>query len=36
MADRIYKIADGAILPVEPGTPAEVVPLSKTSPALSA
>jgi ATP-binding cassette subfamily C protein len=36
MADRIYKIADGAILPVEPGTPAEVVPLSKANPALSA
>ena len=36
MADRIYKIADGSILPVEPGTPAEVVPLSKANPALSA
>jgi ATP-binding cassette, subfamily C, bacterial len=36
MADRIYKIADGAILPVEPGTPAEVVPLPKANPALSA
>ena len=36
MADRIYKIADGSIVPVEPGTPAEVVPLSKANPALSA
>lgn len=36
MADRIYKIADGSIVPVEPGAPAEVVPISKTNPALSA
>jgi ATP-binding cassette, subfamily C, bacterial len=36
MADQIYKIADGSIVPVEPGTPAEVVPLSKSNPALSA
>ena len=36
MADRIYKIADCAILPVEPGMPAEVVPLSKANAPLSA
>ena len=36
MADRIYKIADGSIVPVEPGAPAEVVPISKANPALSA
>jgi len=36
IADRIYKIADGSIVPVEPGAPAEVVPISKANPALSA
>ena len=36
MADRIYKIADGSIVPLEPGAPAEVVPISKANPALSA
>jgi ABC-type siderophore export system fused ATPase/permease subunit len=36
MADRIYRIADGAILPVEPGASAEVVPISKANPVLSA
>ena len=36
MADRIYKIADGSIHPVEPGAPADVVPISKANPALSA
>ena len=36
IADRIYKIADGSIVPVEPGAPAEVVSISKANPALSA
>jgi ATP-binding cassette subfamily C protein len=36
MADSIYKLSDANILPVEPGTPAEVVPISKANPALSA
>jgi len=36
MADSIYKISDGNILAVEPGAPAEVVPISKANPALSA
>lgn len=36
MADRIYKIADGSVVPIEPGMPAEVVPISKANPALSA
>ena len=36
MADRIYKLSDGTISAVEPGTPAEVVPISKVNPALSA
>jgi ATP-binding cassette subfamily C protein len=36
MADRIYKMSDGDILAVEPGAPAEVVPISKANPALSA
>jgi ATP-binding cassette subfamily C protein len=36
MADSICKISDGSIVPVEPGTPAEVVPISKANPALSA
>ncbi len=36
MADRIYKLADGKILPIEPGAFAEVVPISKANPAFSA
>jgi ATP-binding cassette subfamily C protein len=36
IADRIYKMAEGNIVPVEPGAPAEVVPISKANPALSA
>ncbi|HET6159347.1 MAG TPA: ABC transporter ATP-binding protein [Dongiaceae bacterium] len=36
MADHIYKLADGNILPVEAGPPAEVVPISKASPQLTA
>jgi len=36
MADSIYKLSEGSILAVEPGAPAEVVPISKTSPALTA
>jgi ATP-binding cassette, subfamily C, bacterial len=36
MADHIYKLADGKILAVEPGMPAEVVPISKANPPLSA
>jgi ATP-binding cassette subfamily C protein len=36
MADRIYKIADGSILPVEPGASGEVVSISKANPALTA
>ena len=36
MADRIYRIADGSIVPVEPGAPGEVVPISKANPALIA
>lgn len=36
MADRIYKLSDGNILAVEPGAPAEVVPISMAGPALSA
>jgi ATP-binding cassette subfamily C protein len=36
MADRIYKIADGSIVRVEPGAPAEVVPITKANPALGA
>jgi ABC-type lipoprotein export system ATPase subunit len=34
-ADSIYKLSDANILPVEPGSPAEVVPISKANPALS-
>ena len=36
MADSIYKLSDGNILAVEPGAPAEVVPISKANPALTA
>jgi ATP-binding cassette, subfamily C, bacterial len=36
MADSIYKLAEGRILPVEPGTPADVVPIAKATPALTA
>ncbi len=36
IADRIYKMSDGDIVAVEPGTPADVVPISKANPALSA
>ncbi|MEZ5832266.1 MAG: ABC transporter ATP-binding protein [Dongiaceae bacterium] len=36
MADSIYKVSEGNILPVEPGAPAEIVPISKANPALSA
>lgn len=36
MADGIYKLAEGTILPVDLGAPAEVVPISKANPALSA
>ncbi|MGH6891885.1 MAG: ABC transporter ATP-binding protein [Dongiaceae bacterium] len=36
MADSIYRLADGNILPVAPGVSAEVVPISKANPALSA
>jgi ATP-binding cassette, subfamily C, bacterial len=32
MADRIYEIADGKIVPVEPGTTAEVVPIKPSRP----
>jgi ATP-binding cassette, subfamily C, bacterial len=34
-ADRIYKLSDTNILPVEPGGTADVVPISKANPALS-
>lgn len=30
-ADRVYMLADGKIVPVEPGTPAEIVPFQKPS-----
>ena len=36
MADYIYKLADGRILPVEATKPAEVVPISKAGAPLSA
>jgi ATP-binding cassette subfamily C protein len=36
MADSIYKLSDANILAIEPGAPAEVVPISKANPALSA
>ena len=36
MADSIYKLADGKILAVEPGAPAEIVPISKASAPASA
>jgi ATP-binding cassette subfamily C protein len=36
MAHHVYRIADGKIAPVEPGTPAEIVPISKAPPPLSA
>jgi ATP-binding cassette, subfamily C, bacterial len=36
MADSIYKITDGSITAMEPGAPAEIVPISKANPALSA
>ena len=36
MADSIYKLSDGNILAVEAGAPAEVVPISKANPALTA
>ena len=33
IADRVYKLADGKLLPLEPGAGAEVVPLAKPGPA---
>jgi ATP-binding cassette subfamily C protein len=36
LADHVYKLADGTIVPVEPGTPAEIVPISTAKPPLSA
>jgi ATP-binding cassette subfamily C protein len=36
MADHVYKISDGKIVGVEPGAPAEIVPISKANPALGA
>jgi ATP-binding cassette, subfamily C, bacterial len=36
MADGIFKLADGNILPIEPGAPADVVPIGKAAPTLSA
>ncbi|WP_162916499.1 ABC transporter ATP-binding protein [Dongia deserti] len=36
MADRIYKISGGNVAAIEPGIPAEVVPISKANPAFSA
>lgn len=36
IADRVYKLGDGKITIVEPGAGAEVVPLGKPGPALSA
>lgn len=36
MADRVYKLADGNIALVEPGTPAEIVSISTGKPPLSA
>ena len=36
MADRVYKLADGNIVLVEPGTPAEIVSISTGKPPLSA
>ncbi len=36
IADRVYRLADGEIIAVEPGAGAEVVPLGKPGPALSA
>jgi ATP-binding cassette subfamily C protein len=36
MADHIYRLADAKIVPVEPGMPAEVVPISKANPPITA
>lgn len=36
MADRIYKLSDGNVSAVEPGTLAEVVPIAKAAPGMSA